>query len=185
MVKRKEIRHRKWMRLKHYDYNRAGAYFITICIQNRECLLGEIHDGLLHLNEYGKIVEKVWTYLPQHFEAINLDTAVIMPNHFHCIIVLEEDMLAIAPRSDSTTREDLPFYEKKTKLGTVIAYFKYQTTKLINIQRDMVGVKVWQRNYYDHIIRNEKSLEILRQYIIDNPWRWNEDQLHPNNPSKW
>ncbi len=175
------IQNRKAMRLKNYDYNQAGAYFITICIQNRECLLGNIENGIMQLNEYGLIVEQVWNKLPNHFNyTLELDAAVIMPNHFHGIIVNFEPE-KITQKSNSN--DQTPFYKQKTKLGTMIAYFKYQTTKIINQKRMMEGVKIWQRNYYEHIIRNQKRLEILRQYIVENPLLWTIDQLHPENPS--
>jgi len=170
------IQKRKAMRLRNYNYNQAGAYFITICIQNRECLLGEIREGNLYLNDYGKIVEQVWNQLPDHFSnKIEIDAAVVMPNHFHGIIVNCEDKIK------ANIKEQPIFYHQKTQLGNVIAYFKYQTTKLINQKRNMAGVKIWQRNYYDHIIRNQESLAILQKYVIENPLRWTNDQLYPDN----
>lgn len=147
---------------------------MTICVQNRECLLGTITNQRVELNEYGKITDQVWNYLPHHFGNLEIDAAVIMPNHFHGIIC-----------TGLVSKPPNPFFEQKTQLGKIIAYFKYQTTKLINQKRGSIGSTFWQRNYYEHIIRNDKTLNILRQYIIDNPGRWENDQLHPNNPSKW
>jgi REP element-mobilizing transposase RayT len=178
------IQNRKAMRLKNYDYNQSGAYFITICIQQRECLLGNITNGMIQLNEYGEIVNKIWSELPNHFQSIDIDAAVIMPNHFHGIVINFDRN--ISTQNSTIYKQEPPlFYQKKTKLGKIIAYFKYQTTRLINQKRAMEGVKVWQRNYYDHIIRSQESLEILRKYIIENPLLWTTDQLHPHNPSKW
>jgi REP element-mobilizing transposase RayT len=178
------IQNRKAMRLKNYDYNQSGAYFITICIQQRECLLGNITNGMLQLNEYGEIVNKIWSELPKYFQSIDIDAAVIMPNHFHGIVI-NCDRNISTQNSTAYIQESSLFYQRKTKLGKIIAYFKYQTTKLINQKRTMEGVRVWQRNYYDHIIRSQESLEILRKYIIENPLHWTTDQLHPHNPSKW
>ena len=186
-----QIHHRRSIRLKSYDYNQAGAYFVTICVQNRECLLGTITNQRLQLNEYGKITDQVWNYLPHHFGNLEIDAAVIMPNHFHGIICT--GLTSKPPNFPNppnpcrglVSKPPNPFFEQKTQLGKIIAYFKYQTTKLINQKRDSSGSRFWQRNYYEHIIRNEKTLNILRQYIIDNPLRWENDQLHPNNPSKW
>ncbi|ANV86444.1 transposase [Picosynechococcus sp. PCC 7117] len=187
-----QIHHRRSIRLKSYDYNRAGAYFVTICVQARECLLGTITDKILHLNEYRKIVEQVWNYLPRHFENLEIDAAVIMPNHFHGILICTEPETTdfpVPPPKDAfnaiRNKGDRPFYEQKTNLGKIIAYFKYQTTKKINQKRGLVGTKIWQKNYYEHIIRHEKSLNILREYIENNPYNWHTDQLHPNIPSKW
>ncbi|MEQ9485167.1 transposase [Coleofasciculus sp. F4-SAH-05] len=195
-----QIHHRRSIRLKSYDYNQAGAYFVTICVQNRECLLGTITNQRVELNEYGKITDQVWNYLPHHFDNLEIDAAVIMPNHFHCIIctglVSKPPNLPNFPNPPNfpnspnpctglVSKPPNPFFMQKTQLGKIIAYFKYQTTKLINQKRGSMGTRFWQRNYYEHIIRNEKTLNILRQYIIDNPLRWGNDQLHPNNPSKW
>ncbi|MBK4729018.1 transposase [Oxynema sp. CENA135] len=180
MVPRKydpHIHHRRSIRLKSYDYNQAGAYFITICVQNRECLLGQIAHQTLHLSEYGEIVRQVWNHLPYHFDNLDIDAAVIMPNHFHGILLLTSSLYI-----DTIAQ---PFYQQKTLLGKTIAYFKYQTTKLINHTRDSIGARFWQRNYYEHIIRGEQSLTLLRKYILENPFRWDVDVLHPNNPSKW
>ena len=179
-----EIHHRRSIRLKYYDYNQAGAYFITICVQDKKCLLGKIKEGLNQINQYGKIVEEIWNYLPIHFPKIEIDGAVIMPNHFHGIIVINEYQ-KFGESFKGGRKKDLEragkFYDKKTFLGSVIAYFKYETTKLINLQRDSPGVKFWQRNYYEHIVRNEDSLNILRNYIVENPLRWEIDVLHPDN----
>ena len=176
------IHHRRSIRLKNYDYSQAGAYFVTICTQGRECLLGEIVNASTSLSQYGTIVQQVWEQIPHHFSSVNLDAAVIMPNHFHGIIVIA--------RNDSPVHQNfrnaLPKQESKIPtLGQIVAYFKYQSTKLINSMRDMTGVKFWQRNYYEHIIRNETSLARLRTYIEKNPQKWLSAQLHPENPSRW
>ncbi len=168
--------------MKHYDYSQAGAYFVTICTQGRECLLGQIIDASLSLSQYGVIVEQVWAQIPDHFPYVTLDAAVIMPNHFHGIIVIAEDLLSAQQNSDNLS---LKQNYKKPTLGEIVAYFKYRSTKLINSMRDMTGVKFWQRNYYEHIIRSETSLARLRAYIELNPQTWQGDQLHPENPSKW
>lgn len=173
----RSIQQRKAMRLKGYDYSQEGAYFITMCCQNRLSLFGSINEGDLILNDYGLIVEQIWNDLPIHFNGIiEIGQAVVMPNHFHGIVVITRNE---TPRQvdQISEREKPAFFECKTQLGKTIAYFKYQTTKLINAKRKTPGVKVWQRNYYDHIIRNDGSLRIIEQYILDNPRRWQEDQL--------
>lgn len=168
-----QIHHRRSIRLKNYDYSQAGAYFVTICIQNRDCLLGNIENQAIQLNEYGLIVQEIWEHIPLHFNNVELDAAVIMPNHFHGIIII------------TSCGSPQKIQKNKTNLSTIVAYFKYQTTKLINQKRHQIGIKLWQRNYYEHIIRNENSLQILRQYVQQNPIKWELDQLHPNNPSQW
>jgi putative transposase len=165
-----QIHHRRSIRLKNYDYRQAGAYFITICTLDRECLFGEIRDGQNRLNQYGKLVEEAWNYLPNHFPSIELDSAVIMPNHFHGILLI------LPARSET---------ENRPTLGNIIAYFKYQSTKQIDRIRQLPNQKIWQRNYYEHIVRTEETLEKLRRYIENNPQKWHEDGLHPQNPSRW
>jgi putative transposase len=129
-----QIHHRRSIRLKNYDYRQAGAYFITICTLDRECLFGEIRDGQLQLNQYGKLVEEAWEGLPDRFPSIELDSAVIMPNHFHGILL-------ILPARPET--------ENRPTLGNIIAYFKYQSTKQIDRIRQLSPKKIWQRNYYE------------------------------------
>jgi len=175
------IHQRRSIRLKDYDYSKAGAYFVTICTQGRECLLGEVVDASIVLNQYGGIVEQVWCKIPHHFSSVTLDAAVIMPNHFHGIVLIAEESLPVQQNShDLAPKQN----SKKPTLGQIVAYFKYQSTKLINEAQDLTGVKFWQRNYYEHIIRSEASLARLRTYIAQNPQKWQHDQLHPQNLSK-
>ncbi|MDB9527144.1 transposase [Oscillatoria sp. CS-180] len=175
------IHHRRSIRLPDYDYGQAGAYFVTICVQGRKCLLGEIVDASISVSHYGAIVEQVWHQIPQHFLPVTIDAAVIMPNHFHGIIVIADESLSVQQPHDLAPQQN----SKKPTLGQIVAYFKYQSTKLINSARGMTGVKFWQCNYYEHIIRSEASLARLRTYIEQNPQKWQHDQLHSQNPSKW
>ncbi|WP_263971154.1 transposase [Leptolyngbya sp. PCC 6406] len=144
--------------------------------------MGKINDKSLHLNQHGLIVEKIWQEIPNHFPCISLDAAIVMPNHFHGILTILDNSISERSNHLSKTKN---IREKRPRLGQVVAYFKYQSTKIININRDMIGVKLWQRSYYEHIIRSEASLNRLRQYILSNPEKWQLDQLHPENPSKW
>jgi len=168
------IHNRQSIRLRGYDYSQAGAYFLTTCAQDRKCVFGKIENGVMIPNKFGDIVYEYWQKIPEHFQNIEIDFAVVMPNHFHGILVICDQVLG---------GETPPL--RKPILGQMVGYFKYQTTKSINKIRNQMGVKIWQRNYYDHIIRTEESLENLREYILQNPLRWDIDQLHPNNPSKW
>jgi REP element-mobilizing transposase RayT len=174
-----EIHHRRSIRLKNYDYGRAGAYFITICIQGRQCILGTVVNGTVELNEYGSIIEQVWQGIPNHYPLANLDAAIAMPNHFHGILLILDKPINSNPQNHANVSRI-----NRPKLGQIVAYFKYQSTKLINALRNTPGEKVWQRNYYEHVIRHEDSLKRLREYIMNNPKRWQEDQLHPENLSK-
>ena len=162
------LHHRRSIRLKNYDYSRAGAYFITICVQGRECSLGEVQNGQMVPSAIGTLVQNRWNTLPDRFPSLDLDEFALMPNHIHGILCLT----------------DLEI-EQRPKLPEIVAYWKYTTTKEINQYRGLTTGKFWQRNYYEHIIRNEDSLRHLRQYILENPLKWDVDQLHPQNPSHW
>jgi len=161
--------HRRSIRLRNYDYSQVGAYFITVCTKNRECFFGEIENGEITLNEYGMIVEKEWLRTEKMRSNIQMDKYIVMPNHFHGIIII-----------NTNCRGGVTPPLRKYTLGQIVAYFKYQTTKQINQIRNTTGIPVWQRNYYDHIIRNEKALENIRWYIEGNPVLWEYDHENPN-----
>jgi REP element-mobilizing transposase RayT len=163
------IHHRRSIRLRGYDYSQAGAYFVTICTRDRERLFGYIVNGALQPNSYAGIVVEWWNSIPEHFPSVELDASVVMPNHMHGIVVLA------TPTSTSA---------QPPTLGRVIAYFKYQSTKDVNQRRPPLGNAVWQRNYYEHIIRDQESLRRIREYIVNNPQQWELDQLNPDHRSK-
>jgi REP element-mobilizing transposase RayT len=131
-------------------------------------------DGEMRLNEIGKIVEKCWEEIPRHFMDVELDEYVIMPNHFHGIIILNEQC-----------RGEVTSPLQKPTLGKVIAYFKYQSTKLINEIHAAPGNRFWQRSYYEHIIRSDKELNNIREYIVNNPMQWNVDEENPMKDEKF
>ena len=171
---------RRATRLYGYDYAQTAGYFVTMCVQHQGCLFGKIIDGQTQLNETGKIVVECWRRIPQHFSSAELDVCVVMPNHIHGVILLDTRGTSLPPRSQPNRSGEV----SSPTLGQVVAYFKFQSTKYINEHRDMPGARVWQRNYYDHVIRDERDLQRIRQYVTDNPMRWELDLLHPNNLSK-
>ena len=176
--------HRRSIRLKGYDYSQAGFYFVTVCCYQRQRLFGKIVDGVMQLNQYGEIVQNEWLKSSIIRPEIELDEYVVMPNHFHGIIVINPvgaNSASPLPSSATPTHPSM----KPRSLSSIIAGFKSAVTKKINLIRNAPGTPVWQRNYYEHIIRNENALNNIRQYIINNPLSWHQDQLHPNNPSKW
>lgn len=163
-----EIHHRRSIRLKEYDYSLEGAYFVTICTHQKECLFGDITDAKMHLNQYGSIVQACWGDLPSHYPHVYLDESIIMPNHMHVIIL-------IGPSDGGVgARHALPL------LGTIVGSFKSAVARKVNLLRHTPGYPVWQRNYYEHIIRNDKSLEAIQVYIQANPLYWAKD---PDNPA--
>jgi REP element-mobilizing transposase RayT len=170
------VHHRRSIRLRGYDYSQTGAYFVTICIQNRECLFGEIVGGEMQLNDVGKIVQMTWDALPSHYPHIELDEWVVMPNHFHSIIVLANVGAGSvgAGLKPAPTRHGLP---------EIVRALKTFSSRRINELRQTPGTKLWQRNYWEHIIRNETELNRIREYIQNNPTQWDLDKLHPGNPA--
>ncbi|NOX88910.1 MAG: transposase [Calditrichaeota bacterium] len=173
--------HRRSIRLKGYDYSQPGSYFITICTQNREMLFGDVADGRMILNTIGKIIDYHWQRLPQHFKNIELDEYQIMPNHFHGIIRIVGAMHSAwgirTQRNNATENASpLPHGTKPGSLGAIMQNFQSITTRKINKIRKTPGVRIWQRNYWEHIIRNEQELNRIRQYIIENPLKWQDDK---------
>jgi putative transposase len=168
--------HRRSIRLKGYDYSQKGAYFITICTKNRECLFGEIQQEQMNLNDLGRFVYDVWDDLPNHYAHVELDTFVIMPNHIHGIILLSDTPVGAGFKPAPTTPTDTA---KRQPLSEIIRALKTFSARRINAHRNTAGSPVWQRNYYEHIIRDENSLNRIRQYIVDNPKNWNGDRENP------
>lgn len=173
---------RRFMRLKGFDYTRQGAYFITICTKERACLFGEVVDGVMRLNDAGHIVEHCWRTIPDHCIHAQLDAFVVMPNHVHGIVVLVGSGAVGAthasplPDLASSGRSRGP---RRQSIASIIGSFKSAVTKRINDIRKTAGALVWQRNYYEHVIRNEESFNRIRQYILDNPLRWAFDRENP------
>ena len=166
-----EIHHRRSIRLPWYDYSQDGWYYITLCALGKKCLFGRFTDGRILLYQYGRIVEDCWKWLAKQYAYVHLDEYVIMPNHLHGIIVIRRGGSRTAP-----TR-NVP---KLKPLSRLVGAFKTVSTKQINIIRNTPGRKLWQRNYYEHIIRNEEELYNIRQYITENPINWRKDEENPN-----
>jgi len=165
-----EKHHRHSIRLKGYDYSQPGAYFITICTHNREYLFGDVVNGKMTLNECGKLIEFTWYDLPNHNPHIALDTFTIMPNHIHGIVNIYDVIIVGAgsePAPTTTIRRGLP---------EIVRQFKTFSSKRINQINQTPGAPMWQRNYYEHIIRNEDELNRVREYILNNPLQWEFDR---------
>lgn len=195
-----EIHHRFSTRMKGYDYRRPNYYFITICTKNRECLFGEIVKGKMILNQYGIIVERCWKTMFSRISYVHMDSLVVMPNHIHGIIgILPCRGVAGAPRKESKELSTIashtagtcyaPTEEDERKplkgpaprsLGALIRSYKSLVMRRIR-RKDGYEGDLWQRNYHEHIIRNEKSLNYIREYIRDNPLRWDLDRENPLN----
>ena len=158
------------LRLPNYNYYKNGAYFITICIKNKECLLGDIEKQKFISNSFGRIITDTWYSLAIKYEQIELDEFIVMPNHIHGIIKIDNVGIIHELSLPQNAKQ-----RRKMLLPKAIGYFKMNSAKKINQIRQIEGISLWQKNYYEHIIRNEKSLHNIRQYIINNPARWSED----------
>ena len=166
--------HRRSIRLSGYDYAEEGAYFVTVVTHQRECLFGGIADGEMRIDRYGEVVRDEWLRSVQIRREIELDAFVVMPNHLHGIVVIRD--------VGAHGRAPLPLapHRPPRSLGSFVAGFKSAVTKRINRIRGTPGLPVWQRNYYEHIVRDERELDRVRQYIAENPLRWDQD---PENPA--
>nr|WP_202803621.1 transposase [Spirulina subsalsa] len=186
-----ETHHRRSIRLPCYDYSQPGAYFITLCTHQKQCWFGQIDDGKMYINQLGKIVQNEWLKSAQMRPNLSLDEWIVMPNHLHGIVWLSElekkrtnnssygnlgkaDYADLSPESQKKA-----FRKKANSLGSFIGGFKASVTKQINQFRENTSIPIWQRNYYESIIQDETALNSIREYIQNNPQRWEEDPDHP------
>jgi REP element-mobilizing transposase RayT len=227
------IHHRRSIRLKRYDYTQRGAYFVTICTHQRNCLFGEIVDGEIKLNTNGEIARGSWLSIPRHFKNVELDEFVIMPNHLHGIIIIDSSEVvgealanqdfsqlfsevvgeALANQDfsqlfsevvgEALANQDFSKQQnlsgqcfaptvhtgetvkingtKPQSLAAITQNYKSVSTRQINRMNKAKGNVIWQRNYYEHIIRNEEALNNIREYIVNNSINWVKDQENPAN----
>lgn len=177
------IHHRRSIRLKGYDYSQAGLFFITICCQNRICRFGDVVDGEMKLNEYGQIANDEWVKTPEIRPNVELGEFIIMPNHMHGIIRLYGKGELHSPQmtnelnvSDILGVCKTPLRSPSQTIGALVRGYKSSVTK----QLGLLGFdeKLWQRNYWEHIIRNEQSYQTISEYIINNPAKWADDKFY-------
>jgi REP element-mobilizing transposase RayT len=167
---------RKNSRLQGFDYAQEGAYFVTICTHNRICLLGEVIEKEMRLNAWGRVIQSVWLQTAKLRSYLSLDSYVIMPNHLHTVFFLQNHEWAtqrVAP-----TMETSPGGPAPCSVGAIIGQFKSQATKRIKSSGRIPIEHLWQRNYYEHVVRDEDDLNRIRQYIEDNPANWLEDEYY-------
>jgi len=171
--------HRRSIRLPGYDYTQPGAYFVTICTHDGEPLFGEVVDGIMQPNRFGRIVQVCWFNLPRHYPHVILDEFVVMPTHAHMIIVLDGSPAPVVPAVECTLAGDQPSAPTRHGLPEIVRALKTFSARHINALRRTPGTPVWQRNYYEHIVRNDRALQAIRKYIRDNPLRWHLDRHNP------
>lgn len=176
MPSNKIVHNRKSVRLPEYDYAQAGAYFVTVCAFKHACIFGEIVNGEIKLNNMGAFVAEEWIKTGSIRSEILLDEWVIMPNHFHAIVVIIDGLEKHCRHERAYCHT--PLRSPSKNLGAMVRGFKAAATKRINQWRKTPAMPVWQRNYYEHIIRNEDDLHQIREYIQSNPQQWELDSLH-------
>jgi putative transposase len=177
---------RKSLRLKTYDYSQAGAYFITICTHEKKCLFGYISNRQMNLNGIGRIVENEWVRTASLRANVELDVFAIMPNHIHGIIIINNNKdykseFKQAPTSRKQGIGSIKFKSPSKSVGAIVKGFKSATTGRVKKIDGTPGKKLWQRNYWERVIRNEFELQHIRKYIQNNPINWELDKLHPMN----
>ncbi len=178
------IHHRRSIRLATYDYSEAGAYFVTLCTHHREWIFGEILNEIMHLSPAGEIVKDEWLTLAENRNGVDLDEWIIMPNHFHALVMLAPEAAdtTVGAIHESPSKEFsrvMTMAQRRCMtLSRLIGRIKMVSAKGINVLRGTPGTPVWQRNYWEHVVRNETELLHIRAYIRDNTDKWEEDRLY-------
>jgi len=186
-MNKSNLRHRRSIRLKGYDYTQAGAYLVTICTHNRQPLFGEIRNGIMLLNSYGRIACPQWLQLVYRFSNLELGEWVIMPNHVHGILIITGRGEASQKRNNGQVNTLItdasplrPNGTESGSIGAIIQNFKSVTSRKINSQLGKSKEPIWQRSYYEHIIRNENEMQSIADYIVTNPLNWEQDAEYYN-----
>ncbi|HEY8746352.1 MAG TPA: transposase [Tepidisphaeraceae bacterium] len=216
-----KIHRRRSIRLDGYDYSARGAYFVTLCVQDRRCVFGKVSDGQMHLNEQGQLIDRIWREIPQHYPGVSVDRWVIMPNHLHGVV-----WIGARPRADQSEVEtglgnarvaeigrtrgqggaaptEMQFDptpsqsgastdgsgrtrgSAPTGLSNIVQRFKSFTTKLYgdgvrSANWPPFDGRLWQRDYFEHVVRDNESLDLIHHYVATNPERWSRDMDNPD-----
>jgi len=177
-----KIHNRRSIRLSAYDYSKTGMYFVTACTQNHECLFGNVIEGKMRLSEIGRVVESIWNEISLHFPQVELDEFVIMPNHVHGIIGIGTSQKIGAGRkiapSFSTLPSSMTVASSAPALGKIMRSFKSRSAIAANKLPGRTSKPLWQRNYWERVIRHDEELHDIREYISNNPLQWHLDQLY-------
>ena len=194
-----EMEHRKPLRLPQFDYSTPGAYFVTICVHRKECVFGEVINGEMRMNGVGEAIWNAWNELPTHFPTIETDAFIVMQNHVHGIVLIDDPGGAVTPHPGAETTSivgaqliasvrrvgaqfiaSVPGTEgvmnHAPTLGDVVRACKAKSTYVIH--RSGLPTFRWQRGYYERVIRNERELDAIRSYVVNNPLKWDTDAEH-------
>lgn len=168
---------RRSIRLPGYDYRQAGIYFVTLCTYEKTKILGTIEEGEVFLSDLGRIVSEEWQLMAKARPNVQIDRCVVMPNHIHSLIIIEDkragDACSASPAPNAMGSKTL----QAGSLGAIIGQFKAAVTRRVKSSRMNHDPQIWQRNYYEHIVRSERSLNDIRRYILENPAKWYDDSL--------
>ena len=178
------IHHRRSIRLKGYDYSQPGYYFVTICTEKGKCILGEVEKDVVRLSALGEIVESCWNEIPKHFSNVRLDAYIIMPNHVHGILEIKPNVNSVGAEHVQplqNSKDKIPKYQHVIpgSLGSIVRQFKAAVTREWRKNPACAKAEIWQRNYYEHIIRSDISHFFIAQYIEINPLIWAFDRDNP------
>jgi REP element-mobilizing transposase RayT len=146
-------------------------HFVTLCAHRQACVFGQIQGGEMRLSPVGQVVRECWERIPDHFPQVHLDASVVMPNHIHGLLLICDEREREAQHGREHVAEPI-----MGSLGTIVRSFKSAVTKRVNELRDTPGGKLWQVNYFEHIVRNDRALERIRSYIESNPASWELDR---------
>jgi putative transposase len=176
--------------LREWDYSRPGAYFITLCCnKGLHHLFGQVTNGRMVLNEFGNIAEKWIKAIPERYEHVTIESYVVMPNHVHLIVIVHDVRVPVGAihelplQKNDTNNESVRNQRRIMIVPKIVGFYRMNVAKQINQSRGVSERSVWQRNYYEHIIRDEKSLYQIRQYVRNNPAHWDIDEENPGNKS--
>jgi putative transposase len=175
---------RRSIRLKGYNYSQVGGYYVTIVTRGREWVLGEVSGGEIHISPLGQIVDECWRSIPEHFPNVSVDAFVVMPNHVHGIIFIHETeftrrgTIYRAPTANTISQLEKFGTPRVGSLATIIRTFKAAITRRAGLELN--SGNIWQRNYYEHILRDEADYERVAGYILDNPANWEQDEENPD-----
>jgi len=175
--------HRRSIRLTGFDYSSRGAYFITLCTHQRQCIFGNIVNETVQLNAIGSIVHDEWVRTPEIRPSVVLSDFVVMPNHLHGIIIIMPESRAshrLAPtKAQHTVSNERPMGPASDSIAAILAQFKSMATRRVNALNEAISSRLWQRNYYEHIIRDDEQMGNIREYIVHNPSQWTWDRENP------
>ncbi len=182
-----KIHHRRSIRLKDWDYGWPWWYYVTMVINGRGSILGKVVEDEVRLSFLGEVVRGIWSRIPERYKGTELDDCVIMPNHLHGIIIVNDQSVGAIHESplqrdySEQSKEECMKQHRSMTLSKIIGWFKMNSAKQINLLKRTSGISVWQRGFYDHIIRNDTDLHRIREYIANNPFRWALDEENPDN----